>query len=102
MKLQVFIFIFILNSTSFEGLKLLRKIIDASHSLAGTHSGVLDEFLAINQKEQLNRLSTEIRLIRKGFDVTDYLNEVFLFSQSYINYGKNKKNFNLFRKKQVT
>ena len=68
--------IFILFSTSFEGLKLLRKIIDASHSLAGTHSGVLDEFLTLNQKEQLNRLSTEIRLIRKGFDVTDYLNEV--------------------------
>jgi hypothetical protein len=56
-------------------LKLLRKIIDKSHSLAGTHSGSLDEFLEQNQREQLSRLSTEIRLIRRGFDMTDYLNE---------------------------
>ena len=62
-------------STSFEGLKLLRKIIDKSQSLAGTHSGALNEFLEQNQREQLNRLSTEIRLIRRGFDMTDFLNE---------------------------
>lgn len=61
--------------TSFEGLKLLKKIIDKSQSLAGTHSGGLDEFLEQNQREQLNRLSTELRLIRRGFDMTDYLNE---------------------------
>ncbi len=49
---------------------------DKSLALAGTHSGVLDEFLGDHQREQLNRLSTEMRLIRKGFDVTDYINEV--------------------------
>ena len=58
----------------------MRKMTDKSQSLAGTHSGSLDEFLANHQREQLNRLSTEMRLIRKGFDVTDYINEVFSFS----------------------
>lgn len=51
-------------------------MIDKSKSLEDTHSGALDEFLSDHKREQLNRLSTEIRLIRKGFDVTDYLNEV--------------------------
>ena len=51
-------------------------MIDKSKSLEGTHSGALDGLLSDHKREQLNRLSTEIRLIRKGFDVTDYLNEV--------------------------
>lgn len=51
-------------------------MIDKSKSLAGSYSGALDDFLSERKRDQLNRLSTEMRLIRKGFDVTDYLNEV--------------------------
>lgn len=49
---------------------------DASRALAGTHSAVLDSFLWQQWREQLDQLSTELRLIRKGFDVTDYLTDV--------------------------
>ena len=59
---------------------LLRKITDASRALAGTHSAVLDPFLWQEWHEQLEELSTELRLIRKGFDVTDYLTDVSLDS----------------------
>lgn len=54
-------------------------MMDKSLALAGTHSGALDGFLGHHQREQLNQLSTEMRLIRKGFDVTDYINEVNIY-----------------------
>lgn len=51
-------------------------MIDASRALAGTHSASLDPFLLQLWREQLIKLSVELRIIRKGFDVTDYLADV--------------------------
>lgn len=52
-------------------------MIDASRALAGTHSASLDPFLLQQWREQLSKLSIELRIIRKGFDVTDYLTDVY-------------------------
>jgi hypothetical protein len=50
-----------------ESLKLLRRI---RKTVGGR---AMDEFLEQVEQEQLHRMSLELRRIRQGFDLTDYL-----------------------------
>ena len=59
-----------LGSSSFEGLTLYRRMMSLPTSDAWL---VLNDYLSSSRQDKIYRLTIEIRLTRKGFDVTDFL-----------------------------
>ena len=55
------------TKSSMESLKMLRRIQKTSGG------SVMASYLMLVEDEQLNRMSLELRRIRQGFDLTDYL-----------------------------